>query len=198
MIICSNSWLFSYKIAVQCCVVVLCFLIDEITYEKHTVLGGLCILITSPVLAAHFPGHATRAASQVCCVSPLESWSQAATLLADVNCPGSQEDMISNWEPAHSLVESGGLWGWDCPLPSGSVCQVPVSLSPSGRGVGPVCSWLALLWYSLNPLSCEWARLCIRAFRRKVLCFSLFFSPRPLHSLGCYLTLAPSDCPQGV
>ena len=27
------------------------------------------------------------------------------TLLADVNCPGSQEDMVSNWEPAHSLVE---------------------------------------------------------------------------------------------
>ena len=23
----------------------------------------------------------------------------------DVNCPGSQEDLVSNWEPAHSLVE---------------------------------------------------------------------------------------------
>ena len=27
------------------------------------------------------------------------------TLLADVNHPGSQEDVVSNWEPAQSLVE---------------------------------------------------------------------------------------------
>ena len=26
------------------------------------------------------------------------------TLLADVNHPGSQEDMVSNWEPADNLV----------------------------------------------------------------------------------------------
>ena len=26
-------------------------------------------------------------------------------LLKDVNHPGSQEDLVSNWEPAHSLVE---------------------------------------------------------------------------------------------
>ena len=29
----------------------------------------------------------------------------AATLLVDVNRPGSQEDLVSNWEPACSLVE---------------------------------------------------------------------------------------------
>ena len=48
----------------------------------------------------------------------------AVTLLADVNCPGSLEDLVSNWEPARSLVEvavsgvkfapclpaSGGAW----------------------------------------------------------------------------------------
>ena len=28
------------------------------------------------------------------------------TLLVDVNCPGSQEDMVSSWELAHSLVEN--------------------------------------------------------------------------------------------
>ena len=38
-------------------------------------------------------------------MSPPGSWSLAATLLADVNHPGSQEDEVSNWEPAHSLVE---------------------------------------------------------------------------------------------
>ena len=27
------------------------------------------------------------------------------TLLSDVNRPGSQEDVVSNWEPAHILVE---------------------------------------------------------------------------------------------
>ena len=27
------------------------------------------------------------------------------TLLADGNCPGSQEDLVSNQEPAHCLVE---------------------------------------------------------------------------------------------
>ena len=29
----------------------------------------------------------------------------AGTLLVDVNHPGSQEDLVSNWEPAHNLVE---------------------------------------------------------------------------------------------
>ena len=43
--------------------------------------------------------------SQVCRVSPLKSLSLAVTLLADVNLPGSQEDLVSNWEPARSLVE---------------------------------------------------------------------------------------------
>ena len=28
------------------------------------------------------------------------------TLLADVNHPGSQEDVVSSWEPAQSLVEN--------------------------------------------------------------------------------------------
>ena len=41
-----------------------------------------------------------------------------------------------------------------------------------------MCSQLALLWYSLNPLFCELARLHVRGFRRKVLflSLSLFFS----------------------
>ena len=39
-------------------------------------------------------------------MSPLESWSQAVTLLEDVNHPGAQEDVVSSWEPAHGLVEN--------------------------------------------------------------------------------------------
>ena len=62
-------------------------------------------LIASPVPAAWFPGCTAGAPSQVCCVSPLGSWSLATTLLVDVNCPASQENLVSNWEPAHSLVE---------------------------------------------------------------------------------------------
>ena len=46
---------------------------DDQGFGEHTVLGGLCILITSLVPAAGFPGCATRAPSQVCCVSPLGS-----------------------------------------------------------------------------------------------------------------------------
>ena len=38
-----------------------------------TVPGRPCILCTSSILAAQFPGCAVRAQSQVCCVSPLGS-----------------------------------------------------------------------------------------------------------------------------
>ena len=100
-------------------------------------LGGLYILITSMVLAAQCPGYAARAPSQVCHVSPVGSWSQAVTLLADVNHPGSQEDLVSNWESAHSLVEDASLWGRDCPLPTGSGCPTPASLPPVGEGASP-------------------------------------------------------------
>ena len=36
-------------------------------------------------------------------------------------------------------------------------------------GEGPACSQLALPWFSLGPLFCEQARLCLIAFLRKVL-----------------------------
>ena len=53
--------------------------------------------------------------SQVCCVCPLGSWSLAATLLADVSHPGSQDDLVNDWEPAHSLVEDALFWLWLSP-----------------------------------------------------------------------------------
>ena len=40
---------------------------------EHTLPGGPCVLITSPVLAAWCHGCATRAPTQVCLRSPLES-----------------------------------------------------------------------------------------------------------------------------
>ena len=45
---------------------------DQVLGE-HTVRGGLCILITSLVLAAQFPGCTAIAPFQVCRVSPLGS-----------------------------------------------------------------------------------------------------------------------------
>ena len=54
-----------------------------------TLSPGAVHLITSPVPATRFLGCAVGAPSQVCCVSPLGSWSLAATLLVDVNDPGS-------------------------------------------------------------------------------------------------------------
>ena len=38
-------------------------------------------------------------------MSPLNSLSQDVTLLEDVNHSGSQEDVVSNWESSHTLVE---------------------------------------------------------------------------------------------
>ena len=42
-------------------------------FGERIVPGGPCVLITSPVPAAQFPGGPVKAPSQVCCVSPLGS-----------------------------------------------------------------------------------------------------------------------------
>ena len=67
-------------------------------------------------------------------------------------------------------------------------------------GWGQYEASLALLWYSVNPLFCEQARLYLRLelFRGKFffLSFSFFFPSLWVYlSLGCYLTLVLSDCP---
>ena len=50
-------------------------------------------------------------------------------LLADVNRPGSQEDLVSNWEPAHSLVEDAisGAEIFPC-LPALAVARLSLCL----------------------------------------------------------------------
>ena len=116
-----------------------------------SVPGQPCVLCTSLIPTTQFPGCATRAQSQVCLLSPLGSWSQAVTLLEDVNCPGCQEDVVSNWQPA----QVGGrydLCGWDysSPLPSSSGCRTPASL-PLGREAMKA-SRLALL--GVHPILC--------------------------------------------
>jgi len=51
------------------------------------------VACTSQVQAAQVPKCSKRAQSQVGRASPWGSWSQAVTLLADRNHPGSQEDV---------------------------------------------------------------------------------------------------------
>ena len=140
-------------------------------FGKHTVPGVPCVLITSLVPTTRFPWCAMRAPSQVCCVSPLGRGSQALTLLAVVNRSESQEDLATG-----SLSQFGGgcqslglrfpLAFWFCL----SCVFLPLCLwwLAGWEGVA-VCSRLALLWYLLNPLFCEQARL-----RESSL--SLFFS----------------------
>ena len=52
-------------------------------------------------------------------------------------------------------------------LVSGVTPCLPAASLPPGWGKegaeGPICSCLALLWYTLNPLFCEHARLNLRA-----------------------------------
>ena len=56
------------------------------------------------------------------------------TLLADINRPGSQEDLVSNWEPAHSLMEDAGS-GAEI-APHLLALALPTCLSASGGGSG--------------------------------------------------------------
>ena len=113
----------------------------------------------------------------------------------DVNTPGSQEDLVSNLEPACSLVEDAVSGAEIAPkLPALAATHLPLCLQ---CGEEPVHSWLALLWYFLSPLFYEQAHYCLRLelfageFSLSLFFLSLWLS----HSLGCYLTLAPSDCP---
>ena len=101
-------------------------------------------------------------------------------LLADINYPGSQEDLVSNWKPARSLVEDAISGAEFAPcLPALAITCLPASLPPAGDG--PVRSSLALLWYLLSPLFCEQARQCLRLeifigkFSLSLSCFFVFF-----------------------
>ena len=112
--------------------------------------------------------------SHVCHVS-LGSWSLAATLLADVNCPGSQEDLVSNWEPARSLDRG-------CPLPYGSGCRLPASLSLAGDGwAGPLPASSPLVFAQSFVLWAAQQCLRLELFQGKLSlslsCFFFFFLP---------------------
>ena len=169
---------------------------------KCTFPGGPCILFISPILATWFPCCTMRTQPQVCRVSPLGSWSQFVTLLADVNHPGSQKDMVSNWQPTPSLVEVAVSGAEIAPapcLPTLAVTHLP--LCPQ-RGRALSGSGLALFWYSLghNPLFSECTRVhheVLAPSHGKVL-FSFVFLTIPQFGLLYYISRPPPNCPQGI
>ena len=131
----------------------------------------------------HHPGpgclvswmHHKSAISGVPCVSSGELIS-GCNPSGRCQCPGSQEDLVSNGETAHNLVDDSVSRAEIAPcLPALAITYLSLCLQ---RGNGLVCSWLALLWYSLNPLFCELARLRLRLelFAESSLSLSYFFS----------------------
>ena len=131
--------------------------------------------------------------SQVCGVSSGE-------LISGCDPPGGCQDARKTW-----LATGGLLTVWWRMLSLGP--RLPFSLklwlslacfSASGSGEGPARSRLALLWCSLNPLLVLGPGCELEPFSGQILSLSFVFPLWKSHSLGCYLTLAPSDYPQGI
>ena len=98
----------------------------------------------------HLPGpgrlvswvHHKSAISGMPCVSSGELIS-GCNPSGRCQCPGSQEDLVNNWEPAHNLVEDAISRAEIAPcLPTLAITHLPLCLQ---RGNGLVHSWLALL-----------------------------------------------------
>ena len=106
-------------------------------FGERTVPGGPCILITSPVPAVWFPRGPARALSQPCVSWAADLRLRPSWQMSTIQDP--RKNVVSNWEPAHSLVEDASLWSrdWSSPLPSGSGCHPPASLPPGGGWAGP-------------------------------------------------------------
>ena len=179
------------------------------TSQRHRFIW-VCVLCPSQVQAAQEIMCLESALSQVCgasyhlpCPRPLVSWlchqSTISRVLCvssgelisdcnppgDVSHPGSQEDLDSNCESAHNLVEIAPC------LLALAVPHLPLCLQ---QGEGPARSGLALLWYSLIPLFCDQAGQCLRLelFMGK---FSLSLSLFLFLSLPGYPTLCiASSC----
>ena len=77
--------------------------------------------------------------SSMPCVSLLGSWSLAATLPADVNCPESQDVLVRNWKPVCSLVGDAISGAEFAPFRLWLAPTCPLSLA----GNGPVHSLLS-------------------------------------------------------
>ena len=92
--------------------------------------GGASYHLPRPSLLVSWV-RSENAVSGVLCVSSGELIYDCAP----VNHPGSQEDLVNDWEPAHSLVEDALFWLW----------LLPACLSASSGG------WALPQWAS-SPL----------------------------------------------
>ena len=130
-----------------------------------TVPAGPRVLLTSPVGCLVSRVCCKSTVSAVLCVSSGELISGC---YPPSRCQPSRIPERLGWqlgETAHNLVENAVPRAETAPhLPALTVAHLSLCLQ---WGEGLVHSWLALLWYSLNPLFCEWARLCLSAFSRK-------------------------------
>ena len=168
------------------------------TPQRHR-LSWACVLCPSQVPAAQATRCLVSTLSQVCGAfyhlpGPIRlfSWVCSGSAVSGVLCVSSGE-LISECNPpgrcqpsriperlgwqlgetAHNLVENAIPRAETAPrLPALAGMHLPLCL---WQGEGLVHSWLALLWYLLNLLFCEQARLCLWAFRGKVLSLSFFF-----------------------
>ena len=148
-------------------------------------------LITSPVPATQFP----RLAQQESCLWGTDLWLQPSWLMSTVQ------------DPRKTWLATGGLlavW-WRMPslgprLPLAfQLCSLPpASQPPAGGGASPQLASSPLVFAQSFVLSVGQVVPYSFLWESSV---SLFFFSFPLwlsHSLGCYLTLAPSDCLQGI
>ena len=99
--------------------------------------------------------------------------------------PGSQEDVVSSWEPAHSLVEDAI-----------SGTEIIACLSASGQGGAGM--QLALHWYSLNPLCYGQARLLVVRLEPFAGKFSFLHLWLGRYSVCCFFlpVMLPSEIPK--
>ena len=164
-------------------------------YSTEALLGWACFLCPCQLRAARVARCLRSALSQVCGASyrlpgpsPSVSWVRHESAVSGVPVcllwgadlrlqppwqMSTVQDPRKTWlAQSWSLLTVGGgcrLWGQGCPLPSGSGYRPPASLPPAGDGL--VHTWLALLWYSLNPLFCEPAWQCQSFSRESSLSF---------------------------
>lgn len=98
----------------------------------RAVPGSPCISCTSQVQAAQAVGT-LRGHSPSWAMHRLSGgWSQAVTFLADMNHPGPQDDVVSDWQPARNLLGD---------VVSGTEIVVAPCLPPLAVIHLPLCLW---------------------------------------------------------
>ena len=111
-----------------------------------------------------------------------------------------QEDVVNDWQPVHSLMGaavSGTEIAMAPCVPTLGIVHMP--LFPPGECLKqlPACS--PLVFTRAQSFVCECTRghsAALEPSRGKGLCFSLSLCHS--HGLSCFVTLAPSECPQGI